>query len=79
VAPMLIRIVIDQVQPLAGTATTEGRDQLRFEGWLELLRVLSELVAPATAPLEGRAAEAERPVSPSAQPDAPSRRPEAGR
>jgi hypothetical protein len=63
VAPMLIRIVIDQVQPLAGTATTEGRDQLRFEGWLELLRVLSELVAPAA----------------SAQPDAPSRWPEVGR
>ena len=47
VAPMLIRIVVEQAQPLAGTATTEGRDPLPFEGWLELLRVLSELVAPA--------------------------------
>jgi hypothetical protein len=50
VAPMLIRIVVEQAQPLAGTATTAGRDPLRFEGWLELLRVLSELVDAATAP-----------------------------
>ena len=53
VAPMLIRIVVEQAQPLAGTATTDGRDPLRFEGWLELLRVLSELVDPAKAPPPG--------------------------
>jgi hypothetical protein len=51
VAPMLIRIVVEQAQPLAGTATTAGRDPLPFEGWLELLRVLSELVDPATPPV----------------------------
>jgi hypothetical protein len=49
-APMLIRVVIDQAQPLTGTAATEGRDPLRFEGWLELLGVVSELVAPAAGP-----------------------------
>jgi hypothetical protein len=50
VAPMLIRIVVEQTQPLAGTATTDGCDPLPFAGWLELLRVLSELVEAATAP-----------------------------
>ena len=44
---MLIRIRIERTQPLAGTAATQGSDPLRFEGWLELLRVISELVAAA--------------------------------
>ncbi len=44
---MLIRIWIERTQPLAGTAATEGSDPLRFDGWLELLRVISELVAAA--------------------------------
>ena len=60
VAPMLIRVVVEQAQPLAGTATTAGRDPLRFEGWLELLRVLSELVDAATVTPPGP------PVSPGA-------------
>jgi hypothetical protein len=45
---MLIRILIDSTQPLAGTAATEEAEPLHFDGWLELLRVISELVA-ATA------------------------------
>ena len=44
---MLIRLWIEGSQPLAGTAATEGSEPLRFEGWLELLRVVSELVAAA--------------------------------
>jgi hypothetical protein len=44
---MLIRIRIENTQPLAGTAATEGSEPLRFDGWLELLRVISELVATA--------------------------------
>jgi hypothetical protein len=46
-AAVLIRLWIDGSQPLAGTAATEGREPLRFDGWLELLRVVSELVATA--------------------------------
>jgi hypothetical protein len=42
---MLIRIWIHSTQPLAGTAATEEAEPLRFDGWLELLRVISELVA----------------------------------
>jgi hypothetical protein len=44
-AAMLIRLRIEGRQPLAGTAATEGGEPLRFDGWLELLRVVSELVA----------------------------------
>jgi hypothetical protein len=46
-AAVLIRLWIQDSQPLAGTAATEGGEPLRFEGWLELLRVVSELVAAA--------------------------------
>jgi hypothetical protein len=44
-ADVLIRIRMERAQPLAGTAETEGTEPLAFDGWLELLRVLSELVA----------------------------------
>jgi hypothetical protein len=44
---MLIRVWIERTQPLAGTAATEEAEPLHFDGWLELLRVLSELVAAA--------------------------------
>ncbi len=44
---VLIRISIESTQPLAGTAAVKGNDPLRFDGWLELLRVISELVAAA--------------------------------
>lgn len=42
---VLIRIWIEGRQPLAGTAAIEGSEPLRFDGWLELLKVVSELVA----------------------------------
>ena len=41
---LLIRVWIERAQPLAGTAAVEGGEPLTFQGWLELLRVLSELV-----------------------------------
>ena len=44
---MLIRLWVERMEPLAGTAATEGSEPLRFEGWLELLGVVSELVAAA--------------------------------
>jgi hypothetical protein len=45
---MLIRVWIEGSQPLAGTAAIEGSEPLHFDGWLELLRVVSELVAAAS-------------------------------
>jgi catechol 2,3-dioxygenase-like lactoylglutathione lyase family enzyme len=50
-ADRLIRIWVERMEPLAGTAATEGSEPLPFDGWLELLRVVSELVA--TAPSGG--------------------------
>jgi hypothetical protein len=44
---MLIRIWIEGTQPVAGTAVTERGEPVTFDGWLELLRVLAELVAAA--------------------------------
>jgi hypothetical protein len=44
---VLIRVWIERTQPLAGTAATEGAEPVGFDGWLELLRVISELVAAA--------------------------------
>lgn len=46
-ADMLIRIWIETTQPLAGSAATKGGDPRHFDGWLELLTVVSELVAAA--------------------------------
>jgi hypothetical protein len=42
---MVIRISIERADPIAGAAAAEGRAQVAFEGWLELLGVLSKLVA----------------------------------
>jgi hypothetical protein len=53
---VLIRVWIEDTQPLAGTAAAEGGEPLRFDGWLELLRVVSELVA--AAPSSGEDADA---------------------
>jgi hypothetical protein len=43
---MLIRVWIERTQPLAGTAEREGAARVAFDGWLELLRAISELVGP---------------------------------
>jgi hypothetical protein len=50
-ADVLIRLRIERTQPLAGTAATNGHEPLRFDGWLELLRVVSELTG--SVPSEG--------------------------
>jgi hypothetical protein len=54
---VLIRICVQRPEPLAGSAVTEGSEPLRFEGWLELLAVVAELVA--AAPSSGRDKERE--------------------
>jgi hypothetical protein len=52
-AAVLIRLWVEGSQPLAGTAATEGSEPLRFDGWLELFRVVSELVSGAPSSDEG--------------------------
>ena len=49
---MLICVWVERSQPLAGTAAIEGAQPRRFDGWLELLNVLSELVAAASSASE---------------------------
>src|SRR4029450_8066714 len=44
---VLIRIWVERMEPLAGAAGAGGGEPLRFDGWLELLGVVSELVAAA--------------------------------
>jgi hypothetical protein len=54
---MEIHISVQTTEPLTGSATTEGEGPLYFEGWLELLRVLSTLMAawePPNGPRERR-------------------------
>jgi hypothetical protein len=53
-ADVLIRIWVERPQPLAGSAVTEGCEPLRFDGWLELLAVVAELVAAAPSSGEER-------------------------
>lgn len=59
---MLIRIRIESTQPLAGTAAAKGSDPLPFDGWLELLRVISELVAAAADSVGGDGEAMEEPM-----------------
>ena len=44
---MLIRISVESSQPLTGSAASDEAGPLYFDGWLELLKVVSELVTPA--------------------------------
>jgi hypothetical protein len=41
---VVICVTIEQVNPLTGTVARESGQAARFEGWLGLLGVLSELV-----------------------------------
>jgi hypothetical protein len=52
-AGMLIRISIERTQPLAGTAEREDAAPVAFDGWLELLRAISELACPPPPGDEG--------------------------
>jgi hypothetical protein len=45
---VLIRVWVERSQPLAGTAAIDDAEPRRFDGWLELLNVLSELLAGAS-------------------------------
>ncbi len=47
---MEICISIQSTEPLAGEARAENKGPLPFEGWLELLRVLSSLVGAGGHP-----------------------------
>jgi hypothetical protein len=42
---VVITIRIDAIDPPAGRVSVAGEPELAFEGWLGLLRVLSELLA----------------------------------
>jgi hypothetical protein len=53
-ADVLIRIWVERPEPLAGSAVAEGSEPLRFDGWLELLAVVAELVAAAPSSGEER-------------------------
>jgi hypothetical protein len=59
---MLIHIRIENTQPLSGTAGAKGSDPLPFDGWLELLRVISELVDAAADSGGGNGEAAEEPM-----------------
>jgi hypothetical protein len=59
---VLIRIRIERTQPLAGTAEIAGTEPLAFDGWLELLGVLSELVAAASPGEGGRDTDPDKPI-----------------
>jgi hypothetical protein len=57
---VLIRIWVRSTQPLTGTAATKGSGPLHFDGWLELLRVISQLVVtdpPARENQTGKSAD----------------------
>jgi len=47
--PILIHIWVRTVEPVDGHAALDGAPSVRFEGWLDLLERLSELVASADA------------------------------
>ena len=51
--PTVIHVRIDRAEPLAGVAATEDGDTLPFEGWMELIRAVSELLSsPDRPPIE---------------------------
>lgn len=53
--PAVIHILIDRAEPLAGTAAIEGGGALAFEGWMELINAVSELLgSPGRPPMDDR-------------------------
>jgi hypothetical protein len=56
---VLIRISIESTQPLTGTVARRRSQPRHFDGWLELLSRISELVGAET-PVGARDSEAER-------------------
>ncbi len=47
--PRVIRVAVESIEPLTGTAAAETGQQVPFEGWLGLLGVLAELVGSSAA------------------------------
>ena len=56
---MEICIAIQTTEPLTGTARTESEGPLPFEGWLELLHVLSTLIQTEVDSAGGKPAPAQ--------------------
>jgi hypothetical protein len=55
-AGMVIRLAIEQTEPLTGTAANDSGEPVHFVGWLAMLKTISELIeAPSCG---GTAAEA---------------------
>jgi hypothetical protein len=57
---MLVRIWRDETRALSGRVAVEGAEPRRFEGWLQLLGILAELLGPGRAsgtPAGGRGGE----------------------
>lgn len=58
---MMIRVSVEQAEPLRGTAASEDEAPVAFEGWMEFLGVVAELLRlprlDARTPLRGGAAE----------------------
>jgi hypothetical protein len=59
VPPVLIEIDVSSREPLAGSVRSVPRDDVPFVGWLELLRVLSELCEVPGGRQAGTGGEAE--------------------
>lgn len=59
---VVIRISIEQTQPLRGMAQAENGAPVAFEGWMEFLGAVSELLGVAPADESRIAAEADEPI-----------------
>ena len=46
--PLLLNVWVRSLEPIAGQVALDGRRAAAFEGWLQLLQRLSELVASAS-------------------------------
>lgn len=47
---MQIWIELDERQPPSGRVRWDGRSDVAFQGWLGLIRVLNDAIAPADQP-----------------------------
>jgi hypothetical protein len=56
-ADMVIRLRIRRVEPLRGTAAADEGSELVFEGWMELIGAIAELVGGPDQGSRGRAVE----------------------
>jgi len=50
---VVIRIRIQRLEPLTGAAATGDGAELVFEGWMELIGVVAELLGPPDLPRIG--------------------------